>query len=175
MHELPETSPHDERVFDRRAFLGGALLVVGGAALGRIPLAGAAPAADVDGFLALSRIATGVEKLPRGLAPEYLEALDAAPHLKLKPSRFVRLAGYADGHGPETLAALERSDAFAAKGGKECLESIAAAWWSGMVPVAGGAQKVVTFGDALVWRQVHEPTTCQGATGSWAKPGRAVL
>jgi hypothetical protein len=175
MPEPQQTFRADERPFDRRAFLRGSLLVVGGVALARIPVAaGARPSAQLEGFLEVSRIAAGAEKLPVGLAPEYLAALDAAP-LKLKPSRFVELAGYGAGKGPKNLRALEQSPAFKADGGKACVEAIVAAWWSGMVPVAGGGQKVVTFSDALVWREVHEPTTCQGATGSWAKPGRAVL
>src|SRR5262249_15252169 len=39
----------DEGAFDRPAVLGGALLVVGGAALGRIPVAGAAPSVELEG------------------------------------------------------------------------------------------------------------------------------
>ena len=164
----------DERTFDRRAFLGTSLLVVGGVALGRVPVVSAAPAATVDGFLALSRVVTGVDSLPRSHAAAYLAALDAAPTLKLKPSAFVEMAGYAKGQGPKTLDALEETPAYRAAGGDTCLRAIASAWWSGIAPAAGG-DKVITFSDALVWRVVHEPTTCQGATGSWAKPGRAVL
>jgi D-sorbitol dehydrogenase-like protein len=175
MSELQPTFLCNERAFDRRTFLGGALLVLGGAALGRVPVAGADPSTKLEAFLELSQVATGVEKLPHGLAHEYLEALDAAPQLTLKPSKFLQLAGYANGHGPTNLHALERSAAFKTKAGKQCVEAIAAAWWSGMVPASGDEQRVVTFSDALVWREVHEPTTCQGATGSWAQPGRAVL
>jgi hypothetical protein len=171
---LPQSYSCDERALDRRTFLGGALLVLGGVALGRIPVAGATPTTELDGFLELSRIATGVDKLPRRLASEYLEALDGAPQLTLKPSKLLHGAGYANGRGPANLHALQQLAVFKTKGGKECLEAIAAAWWSGMVPITDG-QRVVTFSDALVWREVHEPTTCQGATGSWAQPGRAVL
>ena len=49
--------------------------------------------------------------------------------------------------------------------------AIAAAWWSGAVPVAGGGLAVVSFEDALVWRRVHESSQCLGAVGSWSKPG----
>lgn len=150
-------------------------MVVGAAALTRVPFAAAAPSPDLEGFIQLSRVATGVEKLSRPLAGEYLKALDDAPQLKLKPSAFLSLAGYANGNGPLSLRALERSVAFKTEGGKQCVDAIVAAWWSGMVPAAGGGQRVVTFNDALVWRVVHEPTTCQGATGAWAKPGRGVV
>src|SRR5579864_1681130 len=163
----------DERTLDRRAFLGTSLLVVGGVALGRVPVASGAPASTVDGFLALSRVVTGVGPLPRSLAAAYLDALDAAPKLNMKPSAFVQMAGYAKGQGPKTLDALEESAAYKTAGGDTCVRAIAAAWWSGLAPAAGG-DKVITFSDALVWRVVHEPATCQGATGSWAKPGRAV-
>jgi Membrane bound FAD containing D-sorbitol dehydrogenase len=59
-------------------------------------------------------------------------------------------------------------------GAQQCLDAIAAAWWSGTVP-AGAAQKVVTFEDALVWRAMpwaYAPTNCLGALGAWSKPGR---
>lgn len=163
----------DERTLDRRAFLGTSLLVVGGVALGRVPAAFSAPAPTVEGFLALSRVVTGVGSLPRLHAAAYLAALDAAPKLSLKPSALVHMAGYAKGQGPKTLDALEASAAYKTAGGDTCVRAIAAAWWSGLAPAAGG-DKVITFSDALVWRVVHEPTTCQGATGSWARPGRAV-
>ena len=162
----------DERMLDRRAFLGTSLVVVSGVALGRVRFAQAPPPA-VDGFLALSRVVTGVDALPRPLASTYLGALDAAPGLRLRPSAFVQLAGYAKGQGPKTLDALEESAAYKTAGGDVCVRAIAAAWWSGLVPAAAG-DRVVTFSDALVWRVVHESATCQGATGSWAKPGRAI-
>lgn len=174
MPNLEQTHGRDERSFDRRSFLGGSLLVLADAALGRVPGASAASSAGIEGFLELSRIATGVDTLPRALAPKYLQALDAAPRLKLKPSKFLQLAGYARGQGPKNLRGVEQSAAFRAAGGSECVRAVAAAWWSGVVPVAGGGEQVITFSDALVWRVVHEPMTCQGATGSWSKPGRAV-
>ena len=176
MPELQDKVPVDDRPVDRRSFLRGALVVVDGAALGRIPVATAAHPPGVDRFLDLSRIATGVNKLASGLAHEYLRALEEAPQLKLKPkpSKFLELAGYASGHGARNLSELKQSAAFKAEGGEECVGAIVAAWWSGLVPAAGGGQRVVTYSDALVWLEVHEPTTCQGATDSWAKPGRAV-
>ena len=56
----------------------------------------------------------------------------------------------------------------------ELLETIAGAWWSGIVPTTGGGQKVVTFGEALVFQHVHESAECTGPPGSWAKPARPV-
>jgi hypothetical protein len=177
MSNLHQEHSVDATAFNRRAFVGGSLLVIGGAALGRIPAAGAAPSSELEGFLDLSRVVTGIEKLPRQLAPRYLEALDGAPHLKLKPSRFLRLAGYANGHGPKSLRALEESAAFRTEGGRACVEAVAAAWWSGIVPVSGGGERVITFSDALVWRAMsfaEPPSVCLGATGAWAKPGKRV-
>lgn len=173
MPNLEQRQPDGARAVDRRSFLGGSLLIVGGAALGRIGVAEAAPRGNIEGFLELSRVATGMDKLPRTLASKYLLALDAAPQLKLKPSEFLRRAGYANGTGPKDLRALEHSAAFRAEAGRECVRAVAAAWWSGVVPARRG-DEVITFSDTLVWRVVHEPTTCQGATGSWSKPGRAV-
>jgi hypothetical protein len=104
MSELPDTYSGDEQGFDRGGFLGRALLVIGGAALSRIPIAGAARATEPQAFLELSRVATGVQNLPGPLAPKYFVALDAAPELKLKPSRFLQLAGYTDGQDHRTFA-----------------------------------------------------------------------
>ncbi len=106
-------------------------------------------------------------------AHAYFAALEAHGVLRLKPSEFARLAGITATRGPRTLAEVQRSPAYGAPGGKECVEAIAAAWWSGTVPVRGGGRRVVTWQDALVWRQVHRSGDCQGATGSWARPGRA--
>jgi hypothetical protein len=93
----------------------------------------------------------------------------------MSPSRFLRLAGYADGHGPATLAALERSPAFHHPGGRAAVEAVAAAWWSGMVPAEGGHQRVVSYADALVWKTLPyaaPPSICLGATTAWTKAGR---
>jgi hypothetical protein len=156
----------------RRAFLGRSLLLVGGVALARVPALWA-DSGELAAFVRLSRVASGTAALPAGLARQYLEALDAAP-LHLTPSRFVRLAGFMPGPGPASLAELKTSAAYRAAGGRECVDAVAAAWWSGIVPTTGSGQRVVTFTDALVWKVVHEPTTCQGAVGSWSTPGRAV-
>lgn len=159
----------------RAAFLKAGLVSAVAVAFGRLPTqARAATGSKVRGFIRLSRIASGVEHLPTAHAPAYLRALEAEGVLKLAPSRFADLAGITESGGPTTLAELERSPAYKAPGGPECLRAVAAAWWSGAAPTAGGGEKVITFTDALVWRQVHEPMTCQGATGSWAKRGRAV-
>src|SRR4051794_24494632 len=137
-------TPEDERHFGRRAFLRGSVLIVGGAVVGRIPIAAAAiPSTQLNGFIELSQIVTGGDKLPRSLAHEYLDALDTVPQLKLKPSKLVDLAGYARGKGPRTLRALEHSATFTTEGARACVAAIAAAWWSGMVPTVGGGQRVV--------------------------------
>jgi hypothetical protein len=161
----------------RRSFLGASVAAVGSLALARVPFATAArPSKELAGFISLSRLATGVHDLPRQHAPVYLKALDDAG-LKLPPSRFLDRAGYTSGHGPSSLRELTRSSAYRSRGGKECVDAIAAAWWSGIVPTHGGGQKVITYLDALVWRAMpfaYPPTECLGATGAWAKPGRSL-
>lgn len=158
----------------RAAFLKTSLLTVAGIAFGPLPAAAAAGGRDLHGFLRLSRMASGVQHLSPKLAGSYYTALEADGVLALKPSRFIEMVGLSGSAGPATIAELEHTEAYRTREGKECVRAVAAAWWSGVVPTAGGGQKVVTFSDALVWREVHEPLTCQGATGSWAKPGRAV-
>jgi hypothetical protein len=176
----------------RRRLTRGGFLGASATALGGIALAGCgsshhalrkagvlsagkkrASRADVDGFVRLSRLVTGVEKLPREHAATYLNALDAAG-LELPPLRLVQMGGFAEGKGPETLAAFQHSALYRKPAARKSAEAIASVWWSGMVPTAKG-DKVVTFSDALAWRALPwaEPfTECLGATGAWAKPGR---
>jgi D-sorbitol dehydrogenase-like protein len=175
----------------RRRITRGGFLGASAAALGGIALAGCggshhavrksgvlgavkrASATDVDGFVRLSQLVTGVEKLPKEHAAAYLNALDAAG-LEMPPLRLVQMGGFADGKGPRTLAEFQHSPLYGKRGARKSAEAIASVWWSGMVPTAKG-DRVVTFLDALAWRAQPwaEPfTECLGATGAWAKPGR---
>jgi D-sorbitol dehydrogenase-like protein len=178
------TTPTPLADLTRRRFLGTTAAAFGGIAVagwGTAParlraLAGATPrssAANVGGFVRLSQIVTGVEDLPRDHAATYMQALESAG-LKLPPSRLVELGGFADDHGPSSLAEFQRSALYRKPGARACAEAVAAAWWSGMVPTAHG-EKVITFADALAWRAqpwAEPPTDCLGATGAWAKRGR---
>jgi hypothetical protein len=174
-----------KRRLTRGGFLGASATALGGLALagctgGGHRSSGAvaaittnASATDVDGFVRLSQLVTGVEKLPREHAAAYLNALDAAG-LDVPPSHLLEMGGFTRGSGPATLAELEHSALYRKRGVRASAEAIAAAWWSGMVPTRNG-EKVVTFLDALVWRAqpwAQPPTECLGATGAWAKRGR---
>jgi D-sorbitol dehydrogenase-like protein len=176
----------------RRRLTRGGFLGASATALGGIALAGCgsshkgrrssgvlgvaktrASTAEVDGFVRLSQLVTGVEKLPREHAATYLNALDAAG-LELPPLRLIHLGGFVDGSGPKTLAQFQQSALYRKLAARKSAEAIASVWWSGMVPTAKG-DKVVTFLDALAWRAqpwAQPFTECLGATGAWAKPGR---
>jgi hypothetical protein len=161
----------------RKGFLRASAAAIGGLALAGCDLGGDRSTADdaLEGFIELSRVVTGVDELPKAVAPGYLDALEQAA-LPMAPSTLVRIAGYADGLGPATLDQLEASSAFSRRGARACADAITAAWWSGMAPTKGGATRVVTYLDALVWRALphaQPPSNCLGATGAWAKPGRA--
>ena len=93
------------RRLTRGGFLGASAAAVGGIALagcggGGQRRAGVLAASrtknpsarDVEGFVRLSQLVTGVEKLPRDHAAVYLNALDAAG-LNLPPSRLVEMGG----------------------------------------------------------------------------------
>ena len=164
----------DDPRLTRAGFVRLSLATAGALAAGGLGAPARASASDLDGFIALSELVTGSTHLPVRHARRYLDALDRAG-LPLAPSRLVRLAGFADGDGPRTLAALERSDAFGRHGARQAAGAVAAAWWSGMVPVEGGGEHVVTYEDALVWKALpyaEPPSLCLGATTAWSVPGR---
>ena len=184
MSEIQESTG---RRLTRGGFLGASAATLGGIALagcgssshvrGKAGVLGAvknrASAAEVDGFVRLSQLVTGVEKLPRVHAAAYLNALDAA-RLDLPPLRLVQLGGFVDGNGPKTLGEFQQTAVYRKPAGRKSAEAVASVWWSGMVPTAKG-DKVVTFLDALAWRAqpwAQPFTECLGATGAWAKPGR---
>jgi hypothetical protein len=162
----------------RKGFLRASATAIAGLALAGCDLGGGdrSTADDaLEGFIELSRVVTGVDELPEAVAPGYLDALEQAA-LPMAPSTLVRIAGYADGLGPATLDELEASSALSRRGARACADAITAAWWSGMAPVKGGGTRVVSYLDALVWRALphaQPPSNCLGATGAWAKPGRA--
>ena len=177
MTETDVAAAAAQRTLSRQGFLRASAAAIGGLALAGCDLGDDGPTADdtLDGFVALSRVVTGVDELPTAVAPEYLNALEHAA-LPMAPSTLVRIAGYADGLGPSTLAELEASSAFSRRGARACADAITAAWWSGMTPAKGGQTRVVSYLDALVWRTLpyaQPPSNCLGATGAWAKPGTA--
>jgi hypothetical protein len=156
----------------RRAFVVGGLVsatAVGVAGwFGRGGQGAAAARRGAQRFLHVSRLVTGVDDLPEALAPVYLAKLEALD-LPMRPSELADL-----GASATNLGELERA-AFRMPGGRECAGQVAAAWWSGFVPVAGGGSEVVTYVDALVWRGMpfaRPSSECLGKTGAWAKPGR---
>jgi hypothetical protein len=184
MSDISVQEPTKRRL-TRGAFLGASAATFGGLALAGCGGGGRrdsgalaaikkkASAADLDGFVRLSQLVTGIEQLPRDHAAAYLEALDAAG-LDLPPSRLIEKGGFSGGSGPATLAEFERSALYRKPGVRASAEAVASAWWSGMVPTRNG-EKVVTFLDALVWRAqpwAQPPTECLGAVGAWAKQGR---
>jgi hypothetical protein len=173
----PEAAAENPTTLNRGAFLTRSLALMGSLALVRAPFGSAAiDRTELAAFEDLSRVATGVHNLPRQHAAAYLDALNRAG-LKVSPASFLERAGYHSGNGPRTIKELTSSRTYRADGGRECIDAIAAAWWSGIVPSARHGQKVITYFDALVWRAMpfaNPPTACLGAPGAWAKPGRSL-
>lgn len=156
----------------RRTFVVGSGLAVAGLYLvgcGTSTTATPPTQNQVLDFITVSRILTGVRDLPRAPAADYLMGLEAAG-LELSPNAFVA-AAFGNEGAPMSMSDLKRMGATTLPGADACMRAIAATWWSGMVPVQGGGNRVVSFSDALVFTRVHEFTECYGATGSWAQPG----
>lgn len=176
MTETDSAASSAHGALSRKGFLRASAAAIGGVALAGCDVGAdrSTPDDTLDGFIELSRVVTGVNELPRAVAPHYLSALEQAA-LPMAPSTLVRIAGYADGLGPATLDELEASSVFFHRGARACADSITAAWWSGMAPTKGGETRVVSYLDALVWRALphaQPPSNCLGATGAWATPGR---
>ncbi len=172
----PMDSPTGSPLMDRRKFL--AVAGVGVASIylvgcgGSSSSAPAAPSlAEAQRFITVSVILTGVEHLPAAPAAAYLTALNASG-LTTTPSQFITTAFGNEG-APESMSDLTRMGATALPGADDCMRSIAATWWSGIVTNANGTQEVVSFTDALVFTKVHAFTTCYGAPGAgqWRNPG----
>lgn len=170
----PRMSDSPTRGFTRQAFLVGAGATVAAVATVGLVGCGESPPPtpsmnQVLEFIGVSKILTGVDVLPHAPAQEYLEGLEAAG-LECSPIQFTEVA-YKGAGAPGDYQDLVRQGATKLPGADACMRAIASAWWSGAVPLAGGGLKVVSFGDALVWKRVHESSQCLGATGSWSKPG----
>lgn len=177
----------DSSQFTRGRLLGVAACAVGGALLASC--GGAGPDLGTVaplGFARLSRIVSGLDDLPSAQVNEYLAALDAAG-LEMSPTEFMQQAGYLSGYdlsgytgggGPTTLEDLKALPLMREPGATACVQAIAAAWWSGIVPTADGGQKVLQYVDAGIWKSVlpyaRPQTVCLGETGAWSKPGTPV-
>lgn len=171
----------------RGRLLGAAAFAVGGGLLAACGGVGADPGTvGPIGFARLSRIVSGLDQLPPAQVHQYLAALDAAG-LEMSPTAFMRQAGYLSGYdlsgytgggGPTTLAELEAMPLMGQPGARACVQAIAAAWWSGIVPTPGGGQKVLQYVDAGLWAAAlpyaRPQTECLGATGAWSKPAQPV-
>lgn len=130
----------------RRGFIAGLI------ALPAFRVAGPAAAADVVArFRALSAELTG------------FDTDDLDPALARVAIDGFRAAG--DGPALERLLSGEPADG-------ELARRIAAAWYSGIDPAAGGPA-VRTFRGALVWRALgyaEPPGDCSAEPGDWARP-----
>ncbi|MFC3230692.1 sugar dehydrogenase complex small subunit [Marinibaculum pumilum] len=148
-------APIATAVMTRRRMLG---LSAGLAAAASIDLplrsALAAPALDVDAFLALSARLTG------------RDATDLDPEV----GAGILQALQDQGHGG-ALAALAAESAPAGP----LADGIVAAWYSGIAG-SGAAARLVTYTDALLWGPLTFTKPggwCGGATGYWSEPPEA--
>ena len=135
--------------------------------------AGATPSPselDLEGFLALSALLTGIENLNPQVGQIYLASLTASTQFDISLADLYRQAGFADGSPPGSIEELEQKGIFAQDATRALADKIIEYWYSGVYDTAGGEQAVATFADALVWRAVRytKPLTLCAAPGFWA-------
>jgi hypothetical protein len=172
----------------RRGFLTATLSAALAAALGgctedkRVPttpgpsatvVAGApspTPSAELQRFLTLSALLTGVQQLDAGAAQRYLAALQTPPPEGMTLQQLYQATGIGSSAPPASFAALAATSVLNQPAAKTTAQAIATCWYTGQVPGSGDGT-VVTYRDTLGWKALTfatAPGQCGGAFGFWS-------
>lgn len=182
MNHMPPRSRQAEAVIEppaplrRRDFLLRSAALTTAIALAA-PFAARAQAVlpDLDGFLALSAVLTGIDtRAERDTGQRYLDNLLARPDTTTALATLWQRSGFADATPPRTIADLQQRGIYADAALQALADSITLQWYSGTYQAADGSTRVVTYTAALAWRTLPYrpagPSTCGGAFGHWAEP-----
>ena len=124
---------------------------------------------NLEQFLALSSVLTGVENLDPGLGEIYLAALWAGA--QSGPSiADVYSAASSGSNLPQDLDTLEQGGFFEQEGIGDLANSIIEMWYTGTYQLDGETY-VATFVDALAWKVLSftKPLTICGNFGFWSE------
>jgi hypothetical protein len=125
---------------------------------------------ELEDFLALSAMLTGVQNLDRDLGAAFLSALKSTSGFGAGLDELYRQAGFGSAQPPESLQDLESAGVFENEGTSSLAETITTAWYTGIVE-GGQEPVVVTFVDSLALKTLHftKPLTICGTFGFWAE------
>jgi hypothetical protein len=131
-------------------------------------------APDLDGFLALSTLLTGIDTgAERETGQRYLDNLLARPDTSATLSALWQRSGFGGAAPPGSIADLQQRGIYADAALQALADSITLQWYSGSYQLADGSTRVATFTTALAWRTLPYrpagPSTCGGAFGHWAE------
>lgn len=127
---------------------------------------------DVERFMALSRVLTGVSDPGDAvLAGRYLTALLARPDGAAKLMALWQAGGFGGAVPPASVGDLAARGVYADPMLAELADTITRQWYTGRWTDPDGAARVATHTDALAWRTLGYrpagPGTCGGAFGHW--------
>jgi hypothetical protein len=133
--------------------------------------------AELEGFLALSALLTGVERLDPVLGNVYLQSLRASSEFAVTVSDLLEQARGDLSVLPATLAELESSGLFENESTRKITDKITEYWYTGIYDTPQGEQVVATYVDALAWRTLvfTKPTTLCGTYRFWTEPPEAAI
>jgi hypothetical protein len=128
---------------------------------------------QLEQFLTLSAILTGISNLNPVLGRVYMQSLQGAADFELSLPELFEQAGFASGGAPEDIGALEASGFFDDESTRTLADAIIERWYTGVYQQAA-ENRVATFVDSLAWKALDftKPPTICGAPGFWAEaPG----
>jgi hypothetical protein len=132
-------------------------------------------APDLDGFLALSTLLTGIDtSAERETGQRYLANLLARPDTNAALTALWQRSGLAEAVPPSSIADLQQRGIYADATLQALADSITLQWYSGSYQLADGSTRVATYTAALAWRTLPYrpagPSTCGGVFGHWTNP-----
>ncbi len=144
------------------------------------PAPGVEPGSELQRFLALSALLTGVDNLDPVLGRVYLQSLEASDEFDVTIAGLLEQTGFDGDAPPSSIEELEARGLFAssdaeADGGASALaDRIIESWYTGIYTDAEGEDAVATFVDALAWKALDftKPNSVCGSPGFWGeRPG----
>lgn len=135
---------------------------------------GPAEGFDLQRFMAVSRVLTGMQDLADASSGRlYLAALLNRPNGASLLNELWRTGGFGGPKPPTSVADLAAAGVYENAELRRLADTITANWYSGVYATPDGGQAVATYTNALAWRslgyRVGGPSTCGGAFGHWAR------